>query len=155
MDELWHNRQELLCDWWWERWCGERTQTGVVESLQKSLQTTICPSCLLLDMGLGWVGVDVPHVRFSVSLDERRREREDRISWLLVCERNARVLPSFSCRSRFSWSVFAGFPAEAGFHDQFLPIVLLKRKIAITFAALWCDRWECQGLEGCLWLLGE
>ena len=32
------------------------------------------------------------------------------------------------------------FPAEAGFHDQFLPIVLLKRKIAVTFAALWCDR---------------
>ena len=86
----------------------------------------------------GQGGVAAPHVRFSVSLDERRRKQEDLISWLLVFERNARVLLCFSC-------------TEAGFHYQFLPIVLWKRKIAITFVALWCDRWDCQGLEGCLW----
>lgn len=98
----------------------------MVESLQRSLQNTIHPTCLLLDTGLGQGGVAVPHVRFSVSLDERRRKWEDLISWLLVFERNARVL------------LF--FPTEAGFHDQFLPIVLLKRKIAITLVALWCVR---------------
>lgn len=98
----------------------------MVESLQRSLQNTIRPTCLLLDTGLGQRGVVVSHVRFSVSLDERRRKREDLFSWLLVFERNARVL------------LF--FPTEAGFHDQFLPIVLLKRKIAITLVALWCDR---------------
>ena len=98
----------------------------VIESLQRSLQNTVHPTCLLLDMGSGQGGVAVSHVRFSVSLDERRRKREDLTSWLLVFEGNARVL------------LF--FPTEAGFHDQFLPIVLLKRKIAITLVALWCDR---------------
>ena len=52
----------------------------VIESLQRSPQTTVHPSCLLLDMGSGRGGVIVPHVMFSVSLDERRREREDHIS---------------------------------------------------------------------------
>jgi len=52
----------------------------VIDSLQRSLQNTISPTCLLLDMGLGRGGVAVPHVRFSVSLDERRRKREDLIS---------------------------------------------------------------------------
>ena len=136
--ELWQNRQGLVRGWRWKRWYGERTQAVVVESLQRSPQTTVHPSCLLLDKGLGQGGVAEPHVRFSVSLDESRRKREDLISWLLVFERNARVLLSFSC-------------TEAGFHDQFLPIVLWKRKIAITFVVLWCDTWECQGLEGCLW----
>ena len=99
----------------------------MIESLQRSPQTTVHPSCPLLDTGSGQGGVAVPHVRFSVSLDERRRKREDLISLPLVFEREARVLLSFSC-------------TEAGFHDQFLPIVLWKRKIAVTFVALWCDR---------------
>lgn len=43
---------------------GERTQAVVVESLWRSPQTTVCPSCLLLDTGLVWVGVAVPSVRF-------------------------------------------------------------------------------------------
>ena len=57
-----------------------RTQAVVIESLQRSPQTTAHPSYLLLDMGSGQGGVAVPHVRFSVSLDERRRKREDLIS---------------------------------------------------------------------------
>ena len=53
---------------------GERTQAVVVESLQTCPQTTLCPSCLLVDTGSGRVGVTVLSVRFSVNLDERRKE---------------------------------------------------------------------------------
>ena len=80
----------------------------VIDSLQRSLQNTISPTCLLLDLGLGQGGVAVPHVRLSVSLDERRREQVDGVSHQLVFERDAGITMSFfSC-------------TEAGFHVQFL-----------------------------------
>ena len=80
----------------------ERTQATVVESLWR---TNVRPSCLLLDTGSVWVGVAVSIVRFSVSLDEKRRERMNHIPHQLIFERNARILSSFSC-------------TEAGFHVQ-------------------------------------
>ena len=101
-DELWENRWELLRGWWWESWCGERTQAAVVESLQRSSQTTVCSSCLLLDTGLVWTEVAMPSVRFSVSLEERRREWGDQVSCQLVFERNVRILSFFSCTSIFT-----------------------------------------------------
>lgn len=108
-DKLCHNRPELVPDWWWERWCGEKTQAVVVESLQRSPQAIVCPSCLLLDIGLEWIGVAVPGVRFSVNLDERRREWMNHISHQLVLERNARILSFFSCTTVFLFSFYQFF----------------------------------------------
>ena len=86
----------------------------VVESLQRSPQTAVRPPYLLLDSGSGQGGGAMPSVRLSVSLDERKREQVDGVSHRLVFERDAGITMSFfSC-------------TEAGFHVQFLPVVLLQ-----------------------------
>ena len=86
----------------------------VVESLQRSPQTAVRPPYLLLDSGSGQGGGAMPSVRLSVSLDERKREQVDGVSHRLVFERDAGTTMSFfSC-------------TEAGFHVQFLPVVLLQ-----------------------------
>ena len=111
-DELFQNRWELVPGWQCGRWCGERTQAVVVESLPTCPQTTICPSCLLLNSGSGRVGVTMPGARFSVSLDERRRAWMNHISHQLDFERNARITSFFSCRMFFTFS-FDQFDVEA------------------------------------------
>ena len=56
----------------------------------------------------------MPSIRLSVSLNERKREQVDGISHPLAFERDAGITMSFfSC-------------TEAGFHVQFLPVVLLQ-----------------------------
>ena len=56
----------------------------------------------------------MPSIRLSVSVHERRREQVDGVSHQLVFERDAGITMSFfSC-------------TEAGFHVQFLPVVLLQ-----------------------------
>ena len=67
----------------------------MVESLQRSPQTALHSSCLLLDTGSEWIGVAVPGVRFSVNLDERRTERMNHICHKLVLKRNTRLLLFF------------------------------------------------------------
>lgn len=81
------------------------TRAVVVESLQRSPQTGVCPSCLLLDTGLEWIGVAVPGVRFSVNLDERRRERMNHISHQLVLE-ICKDPVFFSCKTVFLFSFY-------------------------------------------------
>ena len=87
--------------------------------------------------------------RFSVSLDERRWEREDSVSRQLVLERNVRVSSSFSC-------------TEAGFHVQVFFFFL--NKFIYIFIYFWL-RWvfvAARGLSlvavsrGCssLWCVG-
>lgn len=44
------------------------------------------------------------------------------------------------CWSLREMQVLLSFHRSRFFHDLILPIVLLKRKIAITLVALWCDR---------------
>ena len=86
----------------------------VVESLQRSPQTTVRPPCLLLDSDSGQGGGAMPSVRLSVSLHERKREQVDGVSPHLAFERDVGIMMSFfSC-------------TEAGFHVQFLPVVLLR-----------------------------
>lgn len=90
------------------------TRAVVVESLQRSPQTIVRPPCLLLGSGSGWGGGPMPSIRLSVSLDERKREQVDGVSHRLAFERDAGITMSF-----FSYT-------EAGFHVQFLPVVLLQ-----------------------------
>ena len=86
----------------------------MIESLQRSPQTAVRPPCLLLDLGLERGGGAMPSIRLSVSVHERRREQVDGVSHQLVFERDAGITMSFfSC-------------TEAGFHVQFLPVVLLQ-----------------------------
>lgn len=90
------------------------TRAVVVESLQRSPQTTVRPPCLLLDSGSERRGGAMPSVRLSISLHERKREQVDGVSHRLAFERDAGITMSFfSC-------------TEAGFHVQFLPVVLLQ-----------------------------
>ena len=108
-DELCQNRWQLVPGWRWERWYGERTQAAVVESPWLYPQTTLCPSCLLMDMGSWRLGVTVLSVRFSVSLDERRKEWMNFIFCQLIFDRNERILPFFSCRTVFTFSFYSLF----------------------------------------------
>ena len=70
--------------------------------------------------------------RFSVSLDERRWEREDSVSRQLVLERNVRVSSSFSC-------------TEAGFHVQVFFFFL--NKFIYIFIYFWL-RWVFVAARG-------
>ena len=86
----------------------------VVESLQRSPQTAVRPPYLLLDSGSGRGGGAMPSGRLSVSLHERKREQVDGVSPHLAFERDVGIMMSFfSC-------------TEAGFHVQFLPVVLMQ-----------------------------
>ena len=85
----------------------------MVESLQRSPQTALHSSCLLLDTGSEWIGVAVPGVRFSVNLDERRTERMNHIFHKLVLKRNTRLLFFFFFPAQlFSFSVFTSSSFE-------------------------------------------
>ena len=140
-DKLCQNRRELVHGWRWDRWCGERTQVAVVESLQRSAQTTVRPSFLLLDTGSGRGGVPVPCVQV---LGEPGWEEEGTSGlWLPPAGlwRDAGISSSFSC-------------TEAGFCVVFTSCSF-EVEGANTCVAVWHDRWGCRGLEGRAWCLAE
>ena len=86
----------------------------MVEGLQRTAQTTVRPSFLLLDTGSGQGGLSVPRVQV-LNLDGRRRVQVDCDSHQLVSgEMQGSLLP---------------FPAQKQVFMLFLPVILLNLKV--------------------------
>ena len=137
VESIWASDALPSSGWQCGRWCGERTQAAVVESLQRSAQTTSRPSFLLLDTGLGRVGVSVPRVQ--VLREPGWEEWGTSGLWLPPAGlwRDAGISSSFSCTEAVFYVVFTSCSFEV--------------EDANTFVALWHNRGGCQGLEGCSW----